>query len=367
VTIMEAPGTRPLDLSPLLAPIAGDRPAGQWLRYDAVYDEIRKARQEDDAALSQGVWKRELKRADWNAVAEKASQALATRSKDLQLAVWLTEAWLHIYGYAGLAGGMRLIAALCREFWDGLYPPLDGDSAEARLAPMAWAADKLLLPLKSVAVTSPAGEESVPLTWADRELALYYENMEQNHPAEAASAYQQGTISHPQFLISASLTSGEWFASLARDVAAARQALAETGETLATCAGEANTPSLAPLAAPLEAIAAFAARVLAERVHSGEIESPPAEAGAAAPQFVPLAHDVPLTPGTPVASRGEAFQRLREAAEFLFRTEPHSPVPYLIMRAVSWEHLPLPELLAELLQKNDLAAVYALLGLQQES
>ena len=70
----------------------------------------------------------------------------------------------------------------------------------------------------------------------------------------------------------------------------------------------------------------------------------------------------------PIGSRAEAFERLREAADFLLRTEPHSPVPYLVMRAVSWEHLPLPELLAELLQKqkNDLAAVYALLGLQQE-
>jgi type VI secretion system protein ImpA len=65
----------------------------------------------------------------------------------------------------------------------------------------------------------------------------------------------------------------------------------------------------------------------------------------------------------PIRSRDEAYYRLAEAAEYLFRTEPHSPVPYLIQRAVSWGSMPLHELLVELSRgRNDLSAVFDLLG-----
>ena len=350
------------DIEPLLAPIPGDRPAGEWLRFDAVYDDVRRLREADDPSLPQGVWKRELKRADWNGVAHCASEALASRTKDLQLAVWLAEAWLHIGGYRGFAAGMRLVAALCRTYWQGLHPPLEGDSVELRAAPLAWAADKLLFPIESVPVTSPEGEESVPLTWSDRRHALYYDNFEKNHPSEAASAYESGTVTHREFLISASLTRGEWFATLAKDAAEARAAVADAAAAFAEQAGADDTPSFALLLESLDAIGAFASRILAERVHGGELVPEPDGSFVEAP--FETDDGVALAVG-PVASRAAAFQRLREAAEFLLRTEPHSPVPYLVLRAISWEHMPLPELLAELL-KNDLAAVYALLGLQQE-
>jgi type VI secretion system protein ImpA len=68
----------------------------------------------------------------------------------------------------------------------------------------------------------------------------------------------------------------------------------------------------------------------------------------------------------PVRTRAEAYQRLREASEFLLRTEPHSPVPYLIRRAIAWGNMTLAEVLEELLSKNaDLPTIYALLGIKR--
>jgi type VI secretion system protein ImpA len=365
MTTMEAPHSEAFDLAPLLAPIPGDKPAGEWLRYDAVFDEIRKLRQADDPSLPQGVWKHELKRADWQGVADRASHSLATRSKDLQLAVWLTEAWLHRSGYAGFAAGMRLITALCREFWDGLYPPLEGQPDGARMAPLAWAAEKLVLPLKGIAVTAPDGEESVPLTWADSERALYYDNLEKRGAATPGSAAASGIVTHPQFLISASLTPAAFYAPLARDLAEARAALDELDETLGHLAPD-DAPSFAQLRTVLETIAAFVAHILDERVHTGEIAASSAGFDPAEHGFSPFASD-PFGPPGSIASRGEAFLRLREAAEFLLRSEPHSPVPYLVMRAVSWEHMQLADLLGELLRNSsDLAALYSLLGMNRE-
>jgi type VI secretion system protein ImpA len=364
MSTMEAPRADPFDLAPLLAPIAGEHASGEWLRHDDVYRQIHKLREADDPSLPMGVWQHELKRADWQGVADNASQALATRSKDLQLAVWLTEAWLHRSGYAGFAAGIRLVTALCREYWEGLYPPLEGESVEARLSPLVWAAEKLILPLKSVPVTAPSGEDSEPLTWADCEYALYYDNLEKRGGASAAGT--QGKITYPKFLISASLTPAAFYAGLAHDLAEVRLAVDELDDTLGQLVGDEQGPSFGKLREAIEAIGSFAGRILAERVQRGEIDS--ASSGLEGIALDASAFlDEPFGPYGSITSRGEAFLRLREAAEFLLRTEPHSPVPYLVMRAVSWEHLPLADLFAELLRNsNDLAAVYSLLGMNRE-
>src|SRR6185369_7959725 len=112
----------------LLIPVPGSNPAGSDLRYDTVYDKIKEARHEDDDG-PRGEGQGPRKAADFALVAKLAGDALATRSKDLQLAAWLTEAMLRREGFAGLRAGLGLLHALLTHFWDGLYPPLeDGDS-----------------------------------------------------------------------------------------------------------------------------------------------------------------------------------------------------------------------------------------------
>src|SRR3954454_16247044 len=93
------------DTAPLLRPIEGPSPTGESLRYEGTYDKIREARIEDDPVLDRGVWKMPLKRADWGDVAAICIEALDQRSKDVQLATWLTEAWLHLHDFDGLRQG----------------------------------------------------------------------------------------------------------------------------------------------------------------------------------------------------------------------------------------------------------------------
>ncbi|MBS1860035.1 MAG: type VI secretion system ImpA family N-terminal domain-containing protein, partial [Acidobacteria bacterium] len=69
----------------LLQPIAGDNPSGVNLRYDPVTDKIKEARREDINA-PQGEWKTSLKTADYPQVIKLASDALAKKGKDLQIA-----------------------------------------------------------------------------------------------------------------------------------------------------------------------------------------------------------------------------------------------------------------------------------------
>jgi predicted component of type VI protein secretion system len=68
---------------------------------------------------------------------------------------------------------------------------------------------------------------------------------------------------------------------------------------------------------------------------------------------------MPMTNG-PISSREEAYRVLETVASFLERTEPHSPVPLLVRRAIGWGRMPLPQLLGELMQ--DPAFTARLLG-----
>src|SRR5947209_7521135 len=94
----------------LLTPIPGDNPSGAYLRHDTkllIYDQIKEARRQDDE-LEQGDWQHERKVANFALEGKLAQEALATRTKDLQLAAWLTEALLHSDGFGGLQQGLKL-------------------------------------------------------------------------------------------------------------------------------------------------------------------------------------------------------------------------------------------------------------------
>src|SRR5262249_54765917 len=138
-----------LDFASLLAPIPGDNPGGESVRYSGVYDSIQEARREDDDA-EQGEWKRETKKADWSAVINQASETLSTKSKDLQVAAWLTEAVMKRHGFPGLRDGLRLMRELQERFWDHLYPEVDDGDLEYRAAPFWWLNEKLPLAVRNL-------------------------------------------------------------------------------------------------------------------------------------------------------------------------------------------------------------------------
>jgi type VI secretion system protein ImpA len=54
----------------------------------------------------------------------------------------------------------------------------------------------------------------------------------------------------------------------------------------------------------------------------------------------------------PIRSRAEAYWRLSEAAEYLLRTEPHSPTPYLVQRAVEWGSMNLFDLFQQIIRNE---------------
>jgi type VI secretion system protein ImpA len=137
------------DIQLLVAPVAGAQPAGADLRYQPVFDEIKAARraaEEDPGEL-----------APWRKVADLATRASA-RSKDLQLGIWLLEAFARIDGFRGATAGLTVVRRLLDDFWDTVYPQLDPDEPdplEYRRALLHWINDRLPSVLKAVPLTGP--------------------------------------------------------------------------------------------------------------------------------------------------------------------------------------------------------------------
>ncbi|MGA8030697.1 MAG: type VI secretion system protein TssA [Bryobacteraceae bacterium] len=145
--------TSPPIIDELLDPISADRPAGEDLRWTQEWDRIREARRADEA-LNSGKWeKRERKTAEWPLVQQLASAMLQTRSKDLQLAMWLTEANTKLQGFPGLRDGLHLVRELMVRFWDaGLFPPVE-DGPQDRSGPFDWMNEKLVDAVVEIPIT----------------------------------------------------------------------------------------------------------------------------------------------------------------------------------------------------------------------
>ncbi len=159
----------------LLNPIPGPSAAGTDLRYDPLYDKIKDARREDDGGPL-GDWQRPRKAADFALVAKLAGDALATRSKDLWLAAWLTEAQLIREGFAGFRSGLELLRSLLSEFWDVVHPAIEDGDAEIRTAPLAW-----------VGLTLGPAVRSVPLNGSGHDFVAYREARAIGYESDAAN------------------------------------------------------------------------------------------------------------------------------------------------------------------------------------
>ena len=137
----------------LLNPISGENPSGANLRYEKVYDQIKEARTEDDDSIPAGEWQRQVKKADFNLVIKLAGEALASKSKDLQLAAWLTEAHVKKEGIGLIHPCFTLLKGLQEQFWDTIYPEIDEGDAGLRAVPIEWAANRIATILREAPIT----------------------------------------------------------------------------------------------------------------------------------------------------------------------------------------------------------------------
>ncbi len=344
----------------LLKPIPGANTAGDNLEYTAVYEKIAEARRQDDDA-PQGEWLRERKAADWPLAIKLISEALAKRTKDLQLAAWLTEALTRRNGVSGLKDGLDLVRALLERFWDHVYPELEGGDADLRSKPLHWMANKLQQALHETPLTS-SGLNYFQYT---ESRVIGYEAEAETSVAKAerrAEALAEGKVTAEVFDAAFESTPSAFYEELLATYDAVRDSLAALADLCDVRFGD-DSPAFTRLRDAIDEarqIVVILAQKKREKAPSPEPEgqfadtatAPDAEIPSSRQAFVAADPDsgyaaaaVParsLAPRLPIGemvSRDLAVEHTVAAARFLRSEEPYSPVPYLILRGLRWGEL----------------------------
>ena len=344
-----------VDLDAMLQPIPGENPSGEYLRYSGLYDEVGEARRQDDDA-NQGVWQTELKVADFRRVIELVVPALTSQTKDLQLGVWLTEALIREHGFVGLRDGLQLLSGLQANFWETLHPEIEEGDMEGRANAIAWLDGPGTLVIKRARFTGAAGYGYQD--WEDSKLFDFPENIE-SLPTEQRTRFEE---LKKQAETGRRVTAEMW----QREIVDTRRTPVEranfTIEECVTALDDLNkvceekfdrnqAPGLVGFRKMLDQIHDQVKKLLEQK--RAEEPDPEGEEEAAEGGVVSADGTVKAGAATgAINSRRDALKRLGDIADYFQRNEPHSPVAYLVQRAVKWGDMPLETWLQDVIKDD---------------
>lgn len=344
-----------MDLERLLSPISENEPCGASLRWDPVWSKIQQLRKPKRGPVP------EIpdEPPNWSAVAEQAADLLAVRSKDLMLAAWYVEASLRSDGIVGLRRGFTLLDGLIERFWGHIHPQPEGDDLEQRLAPLIWLTDNKagsLLPraIRQAEIFPKVGDEAPSLVMWEARHAKPQTSTEDTETY--TRRLEESTRLRDLFDKASSAASIAHMQRLQDDLSACTELASKIDARLtAQCGGK--SPSWSALKDELNDVQRFVRTWLKER--GGTAVDPEAA------EMINGAESPTRSSGTAgLSSRREAVRKLEEAAAYFAGAEPHSPVGYLVQRAIRWANLPFEQLLAELVKEGQsLAHVRETLGL----
>ena len=318
-----------IDIDALSRPVDDNEPAGPDLEYSSVAELDRFAAGTPgtiDPSTQELVGAEEP---NWRKVAEMATELLG-KTKDLRVAAWLTRAELANRGLPGLADGLKLIATLVENFWETLYPPLDRDEGDdpierlnvlANLSPdpASSSGEALLRTLRGTAIVE--SREVGRFTVRDLEYVLGRMTPPAGQTAPAAgllaAAWKTGEPAANQQKrdgIAIGLASIQAIIKLFGDHSGQRPNLDLLQQTFRRV-GEFYTAQDAEAAAEA-AIGEGAEEGAADEIGggSGSGGKPPRSGG--------------------LASRADAVRILQQVATFLRKSEPSSPAPMFVDRAI---------------------------------
>jgi type VI secretion system protein ImpA len=344
-----------IDLEALLAPLAGANPAGESQQYTSLYEEIREARRADDL-LEQGEWKHEPKAADWVTAATLSADALKTRTKDLRLCGWLTEALVKLYGFPGLRDGLKLIRGLHESFWDGLYPEEDEGDLEARANAISWVERQAALALRQVSLTREVN--GAVYDYNDWEESKAFGVGPEVNPETAEvrrrRAAEEGKVTSEDWLKGKQTTPRAFYETAHATLGECWEEFMALDRVVDERFGR-QTPGMGELKKALEAVRNLVEIIVKEKrlVEPDPVGSTQAAPVAGGNGFAVAGPDAGGAEAAgPIRTRQEAVRRLTEVAVFFRRTEPQSPVAYLIERAIKWTDMPLEAWLASVIKDS---------------
>lgn len=289
---MPSPPT--LEIEPLLVPLDGPNPSGRSVAYEGVYDAIREARRADDTT-NRGEWTREPKVADWSGVIALATDCLKTKSKDLQVAAWLTEALARLHGFAGLRDGFQVMHGIQQGFWETFYPEIDDGDIEPRFGPFLFLNDPRMIPFLVRTVPLTRGLDGASLHYDNYRESRETENLLKKNPEKSKAILAEGRIPAKVFDDQVKATPRAYYEGVFGDLLEALEAF-QTFDTGTDARFGKHAPSLLNVGKALDEVK----RVLEPIVAAKRLEEPDPE-----PELPP-APEVVEAPGEAVEGAGPA-------------------------------------------------------------
>ena len=365
------------NIGTLIAPIDGSHHGvGEDLMFDPRIDAIVAARQEDDPLLAQGNWVTELKVADWGFVKNQCAELLSDTSKDMKLALWYVDALSHTDHLVGISQGLSLLQALNDEYWLTMYPPLDGeeDSMDIRAGLLSWFVKALTDDIKQLSLADTKLESydyNYYLTARDHD-----KQRQQNPDSETSN---QLTLSDYNHAIKNS--SEAWQKALMSNLNKVTEQWQDLTDQLNDLMGM-DAPVFAPVTDLLVALTQHLRPLIPEYADTTNNMSPEGIADTVnstddnestmldGNKSLASTKNVTLTDFNPSnrdhqSNRQQALKLLAQIQEYFATNEPHSPVTFLLGRAIDWADMPLDQWLAHIIKNEDqLSMISDMVGIQ---
>jgi type VI secretion system protein ImpA len=341
----------------ILAPFVGDTPAGEDLRLDAtpqsIYYRLRDARAEaraQERANENDPSASDTESGHWRTVRQLATEALRSRTKDIEIAAWLTESLARHDGLTGLAEGAAILTGLIGQFWDmGLYPTADPAEPEERLLSISGLSGaerdgSLLPPLRKIALFER--DDGTPVTF------WMYERSKEISVFQASGQTPRGAATNvPSFADLEATANGrgrEALLTVGREAARALVAWRGLESAIAKVVAADQAPSTSRLRGLLETLKRTVERYVPV---TGFAEVPQVETEPASDDTVLSEEEQPRIVVAPrsAATRDGMLDQVLQIAETFRRNEPNSPFGYTLAEAVRRARLPWPDLLREML------------------
>lgn len=338
------------DPEPLLAPIGDDEPAGKrptildrnkLKEYRDDFDPERDLSEEDRRNPTMSAKEKVIPQ--WDKIISFGKNYFEKTGKDLTVAMPMVEALARKDGFAGLRDGLVFVRRLCEECWDRMYPVIedasDPEEMEGRVAPFTFIDDEVNSP------RFPNTVRGIPLLYTAEGVAVSFANC-QSYESNA-----QPLVSQDEFratVTSASMEQVELIRQYDEDLTAAISELQALVAVLDEKAGS-NAPGLGGLRKAIDDCQSISKQVIhlrggatsngsnEESTDGSSDETSGGKGGGSAGGGGGTALGA-------VRNREDVYARLNELTLLLEQFEPHSPVPFMIRRAIEMRSMRFPEL-----------------------
>ncbi len=353
-----------IQLESLLSPISEDNPVGEDIREDSspasLFYSIKDARNAARAAERNNMFDGNNTEADdeWRKILQLAPEILQTKAKDLEIASWYTEALVRRYGFQGLRDGFKLILGLINQYWDNLYPLPDEDGIETRVASLTGlngegAEGVLIAPIRNIDLTE--GNDPGPFNFWKYQQALEIDKIIDEETKNDKAAKLGFSLEDVDTAVAES--SESFYINIIDDITEAIDSFRETGKLLDEYCGFNDAPPTSNILGILEDCLGVVKHIGKYKIPSEESDEEQDDENSS-DETTASDSSSPKQASGPVKNRQDAFKKLMEIAEFFRKTEPHSPISYILERAVKWGDMPLQDLMKELLPDSSARDVY---------